>query len=104
MTMNDLTAPLGQDPRRHRRAIAVPAEIIALALGLFFGAFVLWAVTAEDRSGGEPMAVAPADLRIAKKRGRRSSRYRKLPPQSIPPRPPQQQHCHHRLQQNRRAA
>ncbi|MGO8923758.1 MAG: hypothetical protein ACLQF4_12570 [Xanthobacteraceae bacterium] len=67
MTMNDLTAPLGQDPRRHRRAITVPAEIIALALGLFFGAFVLWAVTAEDRSGGEPMAVAPADLRIAKK-------------------------------------
>ncbi|HEY2242925.1 MAG TPA: hypothetical protein VGH47_01740, partial [Xanthobacteraceae bacterium] len=68
MTMNDLTAPLGQDPRRHRRAIEVSAaKIIAVALGLFFGAFVLWAVTAEDRSGGEPMAVAPADLRIAKK-------------------------------------
>jgi hypothetical protein len=28
---------------------------------------VLWAVTAEDRSGGEPVAVVPADLRIAKK-------------------------------------
>jgi hypothetical protein len=68
MTMNDLTAPLGQDPRSHQRAITVPvAKIIAVALGLFFGAFVLWAVTAEDRSGGEPMAVAPADLRIAKK-------------------------------------
>jgi hypothetical protein len=68
MTMNDLTAPLGQHPRSHQRAITVPvAKIIAVALGLFFGAFVLWAVTAEDRSGGEPMAVAPADLRIAKK-------------------------------------
>src|SRR5215470_14971771 len=68
MTMNDLTAPLGQDPRRHRRAIEVSAgKIIAVALGLFFGAFVLWAVTAENRSGGEPTAVAPADLRIAKK-------------------------------------
>ena len=68
MTMNDLTAPLGQNPSRHRRAIEVSAaKIIAVALGLFFGAFVLWAVTAEDRSGGEPMAVAPADLRIAKK-------------------------------------
>jgi type IV secretory pathway VirB10-like protein len=68
MTMNDLTAPLGQDPRRHRRAIEVSAaQIIAVALGLFFGAFVLWAVTAEDRSGGEPIAVAPADLHIAKK-------------------------------------
>jgi hypothetical protein len=68
MTINDLTAPLGQDSRRHRRALEVSAaKIIAVALGLFFGAFVLWAVTAEDRSGGEPIAVAPADLRIAKK-------------------------------------
>jgi hypothetical protein len=68
MTMNDLTAPLGQGPRRHQRAIEVSAaKIIAVVLGLFFGAFVLWAVTAENRSGGEPMAVAPADLRIAKK-------------------------------------
>ena len=68
MTMNDLTAPLGQGPRPYRRAIEVSAaQIIAVALGLFFGAFVLWAVTAEDRSGGEPVAVAPADLRIAKK-------------------------------------
>ena len=66
MTMNDLTAPLGQGPRPYRRAIEVSAaQIIVVALGLFFGAFVLWAVTAEDRVGGEP--VAPADLRIAKK-------------------------------------
>ncbi|MBO0716627.1 MAG: hypothetical protein J2P55_04740 [Rhizobiales bacterium] len=68
MTMNDLTAPLGQDPRRYRRAMEVSAaQIIALALGLFFGAFVLWALTAENRSGGEPVAVAPADMHIAKK-------------------------------------
>jgi len=44
--------PLGQDPRRHRHAAEVSAaKIIAVALGLFFGAFVLWAVTTEDRSG-----------------------------------------------------
>jgi hypothetical protein len=68
MTMNDLTAPLGQDPGRHRRAIDIPvAKIIAVALALFFGAFVLWAVIAQDRSGGEPVAVAPADLHLAKK-------------------------------------
>lgn len=66
--MNDLTAPLGQDPRRYRRAVEVSAaQIIAMTLGLFFGAFVLWALTAENRSGGEPVAVAPADLHIAKK-------------------------------------
>jgi hypothetical protein len=68
MTMNDLTAPLGQDPRNHRRAIDVPVtKIIAVALGLFFAAFVLWAVIGQDRSGSEPVAVAPADLRLAKK-------------------------------------
>ena len=68
MTMNDLTAPLGQDPRRHRPALEISAaKIVALALSLFFGAFVLWALTAEDRSGGEPIAVAPTDLHIAKK-------------------------------------
>jgi hypothetical protein len=68
MTMNDLTAPLGQDPKRHRRAIELPVgKIIAIVLGLFFAVFVLWAIVAQDRSGGEPVAVVPADLRIAKK-------------------------------------
>jgi hypothetical protein len=68
MTMNDLTAPLGHDPKRQQRTIEIPvAKIIAVALGLFFGAFVLWAMIAQDRSGGEPVAVAPADLRVAKK-------------------------------------
>jgi hypothetical protein len=68
MTMNDLTAPLGHDPKRQQRAIEIPvAKIVAVALGLFFGAFVLWAMIAQDRSGGEPVAVAPTDLRMAKK-------------------------------------
>ena len=68
MTMNDLTAPLGHDPKRHQNAIEIPvAKIVAVALGLLFGAFVLCAMIAQDRSGGEPMAVAPTDLRVAKK-------------------------------------
>jgi hypothetical protein len=68
MTANDLTAPLGQGPRKRRRAVNIPAgQIIAVALGLFLGLFVLWAVVGRDPSGGEPVAVAPADLRIAKK-------------------------------------
>jgi hypothetical protein len=68
MTMDDLTAPLGHDPKRQQPAIEIPvAKIVAVALGLFFGAFVLWAMIAKDRSGGEPMAVAPTDLRFAKK-------------------------------------
>ncbi len=68
MSMNDLTAPLGRGPKRERRTITGPvAKIAAIALGLFLGAFVLWAVIARDRLGGEPVAVAPADLHIAKK-------------------------------------
>jgi hypothetical protein len=68
MTTNDLTAPLGQGPRNRRRTVNIPAaQIIAVALGLFLGLFVLWAVVGRDPSGGEPIAVAPADLRIAKK-------------------------------------
>jgi hypothetical protein len=67
--MNDLTAPLGRDPNRHRRALEIPvAKVIAVALGLFFAAFVLWAMVTEDRLGGQPIAIAPADLQhIAKK-------------------------------------
>jgi hypothetical protein len=68
MTMNDLTAPLGHEPKRHQNTIEIPvAKIVAVALGMFFGAFVLWAMIAKDRSGGEPMAVGPTDLRVVKK-------------------------------------
>jgi uncharacterized protein len=68
MIANDLTAPLGQGPRKHRRAVNIPAaQIIVVALGLFLGLFVLWAVIGRDPSGGEPVAVAPTDLRVAKK-------------------------------------
>jgi len=68
MTANDLTEPLGQGPRKRSGAVNIAAvQIIAVALGLFLGLFVLWAVVGRDPSGGEPVAVAPADLRIAKK-------------------------------------
>jgi hypothetical protein len=68
MSMDDLTAPLGRQLRKRRRAIKLPVpQIIAGTLAAFLGVFVLWAVVADDPYGGEPWAVVPANLRIAAK-------------------------------------
>lgn len=66
MTADELSAPLGRARRRPRRKfpIAVP-HVIAGALALFLGAFVLWAIVGDDPFGGEPMATAAVDLRAA---------------------------------------
>jgi uncharacterized protein len=59
MTSDDLSTPLGQR-RTRRRTIRLPVpQIIAGALALFLGVFVLWAAVGDDPFGGEPMAVAP---------------------------------------------
>jgi len=68
MSMDDLTAPLGRQLKKRRRAIKLPVpQIIAGTLAAFLGVFVLWAVVADDPYGGEPSAVVPANLRIAAK-------------------------------------
>ena len=68
MTADDLSAPLGLTPKRRRYKINLPVpKIIAGALALFLGAFVLWAVVADDPFGGEPIAVVPANLQLAAK-------------------------------------
>jgi uncharacterized protein len=65
MTVDDLSAPLGREPKKRRLAIKIPVpQIIAGTLAAFLGLFVLWAVVADDPYGGEPMAVVPANLRI----------------------------------------
>jgi polysaccharide deacetylase 2 family uncharacterized protein YibQ len=66
MTVDDLTAPLGREPKKRRRSINIPVpQVIVGVLSLFLGIFVLWAVIADDPFGGEPMAVVPANLKIA---------------------------------------
>ena len=46
--------------------IRVPMpQLIAGALAVFFGAFVLWASIGDDPFGGQPMAVAPVHLQAA---------------------------------------
>ncbi len=66
LTADDLSTPLGQQPKKRRRTIALPVpQIIAGALALFLGVFMLWAVVGDDPFGGEPMAVVSADLHLA---------------------------------------
>jgi len=66
MSADDLSTPLGQQPKPRRRAIALPVpQIIAGVLALFLGVFALWAVIGDDPFGGEPMAVVPANLQVA---------------------------------------
>jgi polysaccharide deacetylase 2 family uncharacterized protein YibQ len=60
---DDLDTPLGQDVTHKRRGalpLAVP-QAIAGALGLFALALVLWAATADDPFGGEPMVIVAAE-------------------------------------------
>ena len=75
MNVNDLTVPLGQATNKRPRSLKIPVpQIAAAALGLCLGLFLLWVLVVHDPSGGEPVAVAPADLRVTAK-----------PPAIIPP-------------------
>ncbi len=67
MTVDDLSAPLGQQPVKQRRRlpIAVP-HIIAGALGLFFALFVVWVIVGDGSFGGEPTVTVPINLQAAK--------------------------------------
>jgi hypothetical protein len=40
-------------------------QVIAAALALFLGAFVVWAVVVDDPFGGEPIVAVPIDLHVA---------------------------------------
>jgi len=64
MTVDDLSAPLGQRPARRRRELPVSVpKVIAAALALFLGAFVVWAIFSDDPFGGEPRAAVAIDQR-----------------------------------------
>ena len=67
MTVDDFSAPLGQQPVKQRRRlpIAVP-HIIAGALGLFFALFVVWVIVGDGSFGGEPTVTVPINLQAAK--------------------------------------
>jgi hypothetical protein len=61
MSVDDLTAPLGQRPTVRRPVIRLPLPyVIVGTLALFLGTFVLWAAIGDDPLGGEPLAVIAA--------------------------------------------
>jgi uncharacterized protein len=64
MTVDDLTTPLGRGPTRRQREpfVSIP-KVIAVALALFLGAFVVWAFVSDDPFGGEPKVAVPIDER-----------------------------------------
>jgi uncharacterized protein len=60
MTADDLNAPLGQQSRKRRLAIPITtSQAMAAVLALFLGVFVVWAMTANNPFGGEPMVAVP---------------------------------------------
>jgi uncharacterized protein len=64
MTVDDLSAPLGQQPAKRRRELPVSVpKVLAAALALFLGVFVVWALVSDDPFGGEPRAAVPIDQR-----------------------------------------
>jgi hypothetical protein len=70
MTADDFNAPLGQNRKARRRAFRFPiSAVFAGVLGLFLGAFVLWAAFRADPFGGEPMVVVPIDHSGTKEAG-----------------------------------
>lgn len=66
MTADDLSAPLGQRKVKRVRKFPVPIpHVLAAALALFLGVFVVWAIVGDDPFGGEPMVAVPVDLHAA---------------------------------------
>ena len=60
MTADDLNAPLGQQLRKRRLSIPITtSQVMAAALTLFLGVFVVWAVVGNNPFGGEPIVVVP---------------------------------------------
>jgi uncharacterized protein len=65
VTADDLSAPVGTSKPKRRRFVLPPVvpRAIAAVLGSCLAVFVLWALLANDRFGGEPVAVVPFELR-----------------------------------------
>ncbi len=66
MTADDLSTPLGQAQLKRRRKfpVALP-QVVAVALAIFAGVFVVWALVGDDPFGGEPMVAVPIDPHVA---------------------------------------
>ena len=71
MAADDLSAPLGQAPKKRRLALPVRVpHALAGVLGLCLLIFAGWAVFADDPLGGEPVVVVSADARAPARGGK----------------------------------
>jgi polysaccharide deacetylase 2 family uncharacterized protein YibQ len=69
--VDDLSAPLGQDGKRHRRFVlpkAVPNAIAGVLAAMVLG-FALWTLVVEDPLGGEPVTVVSTQAQPPQKAG-----------------------------------
>jgi uncharacterized protein len=69
--VDDLSAPLGQDDKRHRRFVlpkAVPNVIAGALVAMVLG-FGLWTLVVEDPLGGEPVTVVSTQAQPPQKAG-----------------------------------
>ena len=83
MAADDLSAPLGQEPKKRR--FVPPIRIthaIAGVLGLAVLIFAGWVVFADDPFGGEPMIVVSADPRAPPQSGKAGDAVRSGNPQA----------------------
>src|SRR6476469_7323651 len=61
--MDDLTAPLGQNKPKKRRFAFSISHLFLASLAFSLVGFAGWAMLNHDPLGGEPIAVAPAEVR-----------------------------------------
>jgi uncharacterized protein len=102
---DELSAPLGQNPKKQRRQLKIPIAVpqaVAGALGVSLLAWTAWALVVDDPLGGEPTAVIATYAGPAKpgrampvvgadQHGPRSYDGPGTPPPAVAPVPPQQQ-------------
>jgi hypothetical protein len=83
---DDLSVPLGRQPKTRRRVMKLDVPQMVAGLALFLAVFMLWMAIGDDPPARESTAVVPANLRIAAKPvGPPATASQAVAPPTIPP-------------------